>query len=345
MAAKSWVSTQTAVAVSVFLALFALLFQYRILSLLKRLGANVNPIGTKLPINLDFPNAPQWLLPFYHTLDYLNIVWFTTLLGLFIAGAMIAFVPDILFSRLRGNGLKQNFVAALLGIPNMLCTCCAASPLAGLRKAGASFGPALTFFVTAPALNIVVIILAFEMLPLKLALARLLLGVVAALGVTSVVAKLIPDTVEEYGPATESRREATIGQLMRRWLLSTWDVVRTVVPLLLAGMFVIGVFKTAFSFETVAKQFGEGIVPTLAAAVLGTVLMVPTFTEVIWVSEFTKQGMGIGPAVALLITLPAVSFPSLWVAGRVLRSYKVAVTLGVLILGLGVAGGAVFSMV
>ena len=55
--------------------------------------------------------------------------------------------------------------------------------------------------------------------------------------------------------------------------------------------------------------------------------------------------MGMGPASALLVTLPAVSFPSLWVLGRPFGSYRLAVSLGVSILLLGFAGGMLFSMI
>lgn len=333
------------VALFVFTSLFALLFQYRILSWLKRLGANVSPIGTEFPLVLDFQNAPRWLLPFYHTIDYLNAVWFTTILGLFIAGAVVAFLPRLVQSRLKGNRLGQHFAGMVLGLPNMFCSCCAVSTLTGLRKAGASLGPSLAFFVTAPTLNLVVILLAFDLLPLKLAVARLILGLVAAFGVTYAVTKLIQERVEEVLPLPGVRGDETIKEMLRCWLSHTWDITKTVIPLLLAGLLIIGLFKTVFPFETIARHFGNGLLPTVLASAIGTVLMVPTFTEVLWVGEFTRQGMGTGPAVALLITLPAVSLPSLWVLGRVLKSYKAATSLAILIFGLGMIGGIMFSMI
>lgn len=329
----------------VFTSLFALLFQYRILSLLKRLGADVTPIGTRFPIVLDFNHAPQWLLPFYHTLDYLNAVWFTTILGLFIAGAVVAFLPKLLQNRLKGNGLAQQLTGMVLGLPNMLCSCCAASTFAGLRKAGASLGPALTFFVTAPALNLVVILLAFELLPLKLAVARLVLGLVASIGAAYVVTKLVPVEDEPVPSSSRIQDEEPMDEMLRRWLGHTWDIAKAVIPLLLVGLLLIGLFKTFFSFETIAKHLGNGLLPIALASAVGTILMVPTFTEVLWVGEFMRQGMGIGPAAALLITLPAVSFPSLWVLGKVLKSYKVAAFLAIFILGLGMISGIAFSWI
>lgn len=343
---REWANKKTWLALSVFTLLFALLFQYRIFSLLKKLGANITPIGTKLPITLDFSSAPQWLLPIYQTLDYLNIVWFTTLLGLFIAGAIVTLLPDLIQGCLKGKGWAQHFTGMALGIPNMFCTCCAASTVTGLRRSGASLGPSLAFFVTAPALNIVVLILAFELLPLKLAFVRLFLGLVAAVGVTFVVAGLTPEK-EELAPVIlpHVRRDESFWEIIKNWMKNTWYISRIVIPILVLGLIIIGIFKTVLPFEALAKHFGNDLLSIVLASAVGTVLMVPTFTEVLWVAEFTQKGMGSGPAAALLITLPAVSLPSLLVLGKVLKSYKVAAYLAIFILALGMIGGIVFSFI
>lgn len=334
----------TYVAVFVFTILFGLLFQYRILSLLKRLGTDVTPIGTKLPVVLDVQNSSLWLQPFLTTLDYLNTVWFTTLLGLFIAGAAVVFLPQLVRTHLRGNGFAQHLTAVLLGLPNMFCTCCAATTLPGLRQAGAGLGATLSFFVAAPALNITVILLAFQLLPFKLALARAILGLVAALGVPYIIVRLHPELWSELPAETcEIDAGASVISLLGAWLRSTLNIARMAVPLLVVGILLVSIFKMLLPFEVIARTLGDGVMPTVLVSIVGVVLMVPSFTEVLWVAEFTKQGMGMGPAVALLITLPAVSFPSLWVLARVYRSYRLAVSLGVGIIVLGVLGGVVFA--
>lgn len=333
------------VAVPAFAALFALLFQYRILSLLRRMGFAVAPIGTKLPLELEFQGASQWLLPISYTLDYLNTIWFTTLLGILIAGALVSLTPRLVRRSLAGNGLRQHLAGLLFGVPNMLCTCCAVSTTVGLRKAGAGLISSLSFFVAAPALNIVVILLAFQLLPLKLAIARTVLGLVAASAVTYAAARFTPGLEVEGPPAGQERQGlASVPELLGSWLSNTWDIARNVVPVLVVGFLLVGVLKALLPFETVARYLGEGPWPTLLASAVGTVLMVPTFTEVLWVQEFTTQGMGTGPAVALLTTLPTVSFPSLWVLGRALGSYRLAASLGIGVLLLGLVGGMVLAL-
>ncbi len=328
----------------VFAVLFGLVFQYRILSLLNKLGiVNVTPLGTKFPLSLDLQHAPQWALPFLYTVDYVNAVWSATLLGLFIGGAVQAFLPELIRRHLGGNGFRQQFAGLIMGLPSMFCSCCAVGATAGLRASGAGRGAAMAYFVTAPALNTVTLILAFELLPVKLAVARLVLGVAAALGATYLASRLIPGKQEEEVCPVGPPPDTSVGEMLARWLAQTAAIARMVLPMLLLGFLLIGLLKTALPVEAVARSFGNGLLPTAAASLLGTLLMVPTFTEVLWVSEFTRAGMGEGPAVALLVVLPSVSFPSLWMLGKVLGSYRAAACLGLFVLVLGLAGGLLFS--
>lgn len=328
----------------VFALLFAFLFQYRILSLLGRLGFGVQPLGSKFPIDFALAQAPQWALPFLYTAEYLNLVWSATLIGLLMGGAVNAFLPDMIRRWLSGSGWRQQVAGVLVGLPNMLCSCCAVGATAGLRKSGAGRGAAMAFFVTAPSLNLVTLILAFQLLPVKLAIARLLLGIAAAFGVAYAASLIIKekDPVADFCPPITV--DYTVGQMLGRWLGQTAALARQVLPMLLLGFLLIGFLKSVLPFEAVARSLGEGAAPTAAAALAGGILMIPTFAEILWVSEFTRHGMGEGPAVALLITLPAVSLPSLWALGKVLNSYKAAFYLGLFVVALGWVGGLLVSI-
>jgi hypothetical protein len=191
---------------------------------LKKIGFDVTPIGTKFPVTFDFTHAPAWLVPVYRSLDYLNSVWSTTLLGFFIAGAFVTFLSGFARTALRSDGFKGQLWGTALGIPNMFCTCCAVSTVTGLRKAGAGLGPSLSFFVTAPTLNLVVILLAFTLLPLKYAMARLLLGLVTALFITWFVARMFPEKQATQPKPVFEEEDLSVPALLRLWLKNSWQI-------------------------------------------------------------------------------------------------------------------------
>lgn len=339
----------------IFMALFGLLFQYRILSILKKLGYNVAPINTRfsfIPKTAEIAKFPQWQQPIYYTLDYLNSFWFALLLAILIGSAVVVFLSGFIKRNLKGNGFRQYLSGMLIGLPNMFCSCCAVGIFIALRRAGASLGPALAFFLTAPTLNVPVLVFAFHMLPFKLALSRLILGLVVVFGVSYLVAKLFPqnaeqEKTEEVVPPLGLTGDESIGQMLKLWLISTWDITKRVTLILLLWLFITAVL---FEIGSVSKYIGShlvsGLTHTILASAAGTLMMNPfTSLEVVWVKEFIKHGMGTGPAVAILLTLPAVCFPALWIAGRNLKSWKIPVSVGVFVFIAGVIGGLVFSVI
>ena len=143
--------------------------------------------------------------------------------------------------------------------------------------------------MTAPSLNFVVILLAFQLLPLELAIARTVLGLAAAVGVTYALAKLFPGVATVApDPMAGEVGARSLRQALGIWLSHTWEVTKSTVPLLVLGIFVISLLKVFLPLEAMIKSLGDGAVPTFLASLLGTVLMVPTFTEVLWVQEFTR---------------------------------------------------------
>lgn len=131
---------------------------------------------------------------------------------------------------------------------------------------------------------------------------------------------------------------------MQAWVRNIWEMTRLAVPLLALGYFLVGIFQVLVPLKAIAPMLGSGLVSLLVVAFIGTVIMVPTFSEIALVSTLVPLGVGVAPAVALLITAPAVSLPSLIVIGRTTRSWRIPFALGSLIFLLGVAGGAIFSL-
>ncbi|MEW6026000.1 MAG: permease [Planctomycetota bacterium] len=339
----------------IFVSLFGLLFQYRILSILKKLGYDVAPVNTKfsfIPQAKDIVKFPEWQQPFYYTLDYINSFWFALLLAILIGSASVVFLSGFIGRNLKGNGFRHYLSGMLMGLPNMFCSCCAVGIFIALRRAGASLGPALAFLLTAPTLNVLVLVFAFSTLPFKLVLSRLVLGLVVVFGVSALVAKLFPDKAiddkaDDIRPLPGPTGAEPIGYLLKQWLACTWDITKKVGPILVLWLFVTAVlFETGSVSKYIGSHWTSGFISTVLASASGTVMMNPfTSLEVVWVKDFVKHGMGTGPAVAILLTLPAVCFPALWIAGRNLKSWKIPATVAALVFVIGVIGGLVFSAI
>lgn len=78
---------------------------------------------------------------------------------------------------------------------------------------------------------------------------------------------------------------------------------------------------------------------TVIAAIAGTLVVVPTGGEIPLIAGLAAAGMGSGPLGALLLTLPAISLPSMAMVGRAL-GWRVTVATAVAVACAGVLAGA-----
>jgi len=102
------------------------------------------------------------------------------------------------------------------------------------------------------------------------------------------------------------------------WLRETWWFVKTIFPLLIGGVFLVGIIGRLLP-QTWIQQWlgGNGLLASFIGSMIGSVSYFATLTEAPFVDTMMKMGMGKGPALALLLTGPGISLPS-WIAvGRV----------------------------
>jgi len=98
------------------------------------------------------------------------------------------------------------------------------------------------------------------------------------------------------------------------WMRETWWFVRQIFPLLLGGVFIVGVVGVLLRPEWVqAALGGEGIRQSFLATMIGAISYFATMTEAPFVDTLMDLGMGKGPALALLLTGPGLSLPN-WLA-------------------------------
>ena len=110
-----------------------------------------------------------------------------------------------------------------------------------------------------------------------------------------------------------------------RWLESSWGFAKQILPLLFAGVLVAGAL--------LGRPGGEGLIPSewvsttvggnslaanLFASVVGAFMYFATLTEVPILEGLLANGMGQGPALALLLAGPAVSLPNMLVIASVI---------------------------
>ena len=115
------------------------------------------------------------------------------------------------------------------------------------------------------------------------------------------------------------------------WFSQTWSYIKQIMPLLLGGVLVAGLL--------LGRPGNEGLIPSewiagsvggnsfganLFASVAGAFMYFATLTEIPILQGLLGNGMGSGPALALLLAGPALSLPNMLVINSVIGPKKTA---------------------
>jgi uncharacterized membrane protein YraQ (UPF0718 family) len=129
------------------------------------------------------------------------------------------------------------------------------------------------------------------------------------------------------------------------WLRESWSFVRIIFPLLLTGVFIVGIIGKIIPQQWVQKFLGGNTLKaSFFATLLGAVSYFATMTEAPFVDTLIKLGTGKGPALALLLTGPGLSLPN-WLAIAKVFGVKKAIVYILTIIVLGTLAGWFFGNV
>lgn len=272
-----------------------------------------------------------------YTLVYFDAVWKALVVALLVAAAIEALVRRDWLVRLmnRPSPFQQSLVGATLSMPSMMCTCCAAPVTGGLRRSGVSSGAALAYWVGNPLLNPAVLVFLALVLPWQYVVIRFLVGVLVAVGATAFIGKWLggrTDAIPQE-PTVQPSLSALPGRYFRS--LSRFGLV--LVPEHVVMVFLMGLLSPWLT-GLYGLEGRIGAVAILIAAVVGTLLVIPTGGEIPIIAALLAAGVGAGTTGALLIALPALSIPSMVMVGKALgwratTAMATAVTLGGVLAG------------
>ncbi|MBN2693832.1 permease [bacterium] len=122
------------------------------------------------------------------------------------------------------------------------------------------------------------------------------------------------------------------------WNNSTWGYAKQILPLLLMGVLVAGLLlgrpgnEGLIPTEWVTKSVGgNSIFANFFASIVGAFMYFATLTEIPILQGLMANGMGKGPALALLLAGPALSLPNMLVIRSVLGTKKTVVFVSLVI--------------
>jgi len=110
---------------------------------------------------------------------------------------------------------------------------------------------------------------------------------------------------------------------MQQWLTETWRFVKQIFPLLVVGVFLVGVVRLFIQPEWVQSVAGRNTLQAnLAGVVFGVFMYFPTLVEVPIARMFLSLGMHPGPLIAYLMADPELSLQSILITAAIIGKLK-----------------------
>ena len=107
------------------------------------------------------------------------------------------------------------------------------------------------------------------------------------------------------------------------WLWETWRFVRQMFPLLVVGVFVVGVIRTFIEPDWIQFVAGSNTLwANLAGVIFGVFMYFPTLVEVPIAKMFLSLGMHPGPLIAYLMADPELSLQSILITTAIIGRRK-----------------------
>ncbi|MDZ7622181.1 MAG: permease [Candidatus Competibacteraceae bacterium] len=265
--------------------------------------------------------------------------------GLYYAGAGIGAAFIVLWVAPAANVLALTYTGTILGAEMVIARIVAALLMAFVvgmvmtvafnnqprpQRAAAAPSPTGTAFIDRHSLILIVLLVLTLLLPNYLVQSGPYWVKIAVWGVLTLA-------TAAYAWWTLSKDQIV------QWLQETWWFVRIIFPLLLAGVFLVGVIGYLLPEAWIREWLGgNSLSAAFLATLIGAVSYFATMTEAPFVDTLLGMGMGKGPALALLLTGPGLSLPN-WLAIARVFGVRQALVYVPTIMVLGTAVGWFFG--
>lgn len=270
-------------------------------------AAETHSIGKSILAQAD---ANPWQAAWDYAMVYFIAVWKAAVLGVILGSLIQVLIPrDWLLRTLGQTRFRGTLFGTLFSLPGMMCTCCAAPVAAGMRRQQVSMGGALAFWMGNPLLNPATLVFMGFVLGWHFAAIRLVAGLAMVLVVATLVQKWVKEPAQAELPVEITQLDAQDGFFVR-WGRALWTLFWSTIPVYILAVLVLGAARV-WLFPHADGAIDNSLLWVIALAVAGCLFVIPTAAEIPIVQTMMLAGIGTAPALALLMTLPAVSLPSL----------------------------------
>ena len=268
-----------------------------------------------------------------------------------VALAFMYLPQEKLRSWLTKRGVLGNILAAIVGSLTPFCACSTIPMTLGMLKAGAPFGPVMSFVIASPLLNPIIITMVGALMGIKACLlyfsvtfvGSVVFGIFLEKSGGAAWVKNVQVKQSCCGAATQEEPR-TFSAKLKASFLTAWNDFKGVLPFLLIGVAIGAGIYGYMPQEFVISLAGPNnpfAIPL--AALIGIPLYIRAETAIPIGMALAEKGMSMGAVIALIIGGAGMAIPEMSMLAGIFKKRLVAAIVGV-IFATAVIGGFTFNL-
>jgi len=271
---------------------------------------------------------------------------FLLMVLIFIISYVQSYFPPERTKRILGkyHGIGANILGALLGTLTPFCSCSSIPLFIGFTRAGIPSGVTFSFLISSPLVDLGALILLISIFGFPIAIAYVVSGLIlAVIGGTLIEKSGAGNYVEDFvksGAISEAEQETMTKRdrliYAKEQMLTTYKKVVLYI--------LIGVAIGALIHNWIPEAWIEAVLGTsnpfsvLIATAIGTPIYADIFGTIPVAESLFTKGVGVGTILALMMSVTALSLPSLVMLKKVVKPRLLATFFGIVVVGIILIG-------
>lgn len=257
-------------------------------------------------------------------------------------------VREILEKRHKYTG---NFIAALVGIITPFCSCSAVPLFIGFVEAGVPLGATFSFLISSPMINEIAIVLLLGLFGWQITAFYIISGYIIAVVGGVLIGKLkmesqledyVYETLEKMKALGTADVELPKPTLRERYMIAKnemKDILRRVSPYIIVAIAIGGWIHGYLPSDFLLEYAGsDNILAVPMAVLIGVPLYSNAAGTIPLISALIEKGMAAGTALALMMSITALSLPEMIILRKVMKPRLLGTFIAILAVSITLTG-------
>ena len=295
-------------------------------------------------LNLDVSSKIGGSIQFF-IYDTIKIFILLAVLIFFISYIQSYFPPEKTKKILtRFKGITGATISALLGTVTPFCSCSSIPIFIGFTKAGLPLGITFSFLISSPMVDLASLLLLSSFFGMKISILYVVLGLIIAIVGGTIISKLNMESeikvyTEETSELYDESENFNQKQRLDYALNDTKIIVKSVYKYVLIGVGIGSLIHNWIPQDVILTILGSNNpFSVIIASVVGIPMYADIFGTIPIAEALFMAGVPIGTVLAFMMSVTALSLPSIIMLAKVVKPKLLAVFVGIVTVGIIITG-------